>query len=238
MNILNLLKKKLLGYKLSSESYINYLQKKGVKVGKGIEIFRPFRTEIDMQNPHLLTIGDYVQMTGPVTILTHDYSWSVLKRKYNGEILGNQRETIIGNNVFIGWGATILGGSKIGDNTIIGANSVVSGKIKGNSVYAGNPAKYLMSLEEYYLKRKSLQLKEAVNYVRKYESRFKKIPSEEELDEYFFLFRDNNKDGLFSKKLQLMGNYEDSLKCLKEHKKTFDNYDAFLKFAAQKKEKF
>ena len=149
MNILNLLKKKLLGYKLSSESYINYLQKKGVKVGKGIEIFRPFRTEIDMQNPHLLTIGDYVQMTGPVTILTHDYSWSVLKRKYNGEILGNQRETIIGNNVFIGWGATILGGSKIGDNTIIGANSVVSGKIKGNSVYAGNPARFIKERKIY-----------------------------------------------------------------------------------------
>lgn len=40
-------------------------------------------------------------MTGPVTILTHDYSWSVLKKKY-GIIYGNQRKTVIGNNVFIG----------------------------------------------------------------------------------------------------------------------------------------
>ena len=50
-------------------------------------------------------------MTGPVTILTHDYSWSVLKKKY-GIIYGNQRKTVIGNNVFIGGGATILGGSR------------------------------------------------------------------------------------------------------------------------------
>lgn len=42
-------------------------------------------------------------MTGPVTILTHDYSWSVLKKKY-GIIYGNQRKTVIGNNVFIGGG--------------------------------------------------------------------------------------------------------------------------------------
>lgn len=234
--MLNLLKKKILGYKSSSESYIEYLRKKGVNVGKGIKIFRPFHTEIDVQNPHLLIIGDYVQMTGPVTILTHDYSWSVLKRKYNGEIIGNQRATKIGNNVFIGWGATILGGSKIGDNTIIGANSVVSGEIKSNSVYAGNPARYLMSLKDYYLKRKALQLKEAVEYVQKYKQQFNKLPDEEELDEYFFLFRDNDKDMLFNKKLHLMGNYEESISFLKNHKKMFNDYNAFLRYAMQQNE--
>ena len=87
-----------------------------------------------------MTIGNDVQITDPVTILTHDYSWSVLKKKY-GIIYGNQRKTVIGNNVFIGWGATILGGSHIGDNVIIGANSVVSGNVDSNSVYAGNPAR-------------------------------------------------------------------------------------------------
>lgn len=231
VKILNLFKKIFLGYKASSASYVNYLRRKKVSIGKGVEIFRPFQTNIDIQNPHLLTIGNYVQMTGPVTILTHDYSWSVLKRKYNGEILGNQRETVIGNNVFIGWGATILGGSQIGDNTIIGANSVISGKIKGNSVYAGNPAKYLMSLEEYYRKRKALQLEEAVNYVKKYKEKFGKLPVEEELDEYFFLFRNNNDDRMFERKLKLMGNYEESINCLEMHKKSFDDYNHFLKFA-------
>lgn len=40
-------------------------------------------------------------------------------KEYNGYIYGNQRKTVIGNNVFIGWGVTILGGSQAGDNVII-----------------------------------------------------------------------------------------------------------------------
>lgn len=50
---------------------------------------------------------------------------------------------IIGNNVFIGAGANILGNITIGDNCIIGANSVVVKSIPSNSVVAGVPAKVL-----------------------------------------------------------------------------------------------
>lgn len=101
MNVKNWIKFKVLGYKATSDSYINHLRKIGVSVGKGVKIYRPFNTTIDVQAPHLLSIGNYVQITGPATILNHDYSWSVIKRKY-GYIYGSQRKTIIGNNVFIG----------------------------------------------------------------------------------------------------------------------------------------
>lgn len=138
--IAGMIRKKVLGHKADSVSYIAFLRKKGVSVGEDVHIFRPNQTVIDVQNPHLLSIGDHVMMTGPVTILTHDYSWSVLKRKY-GYVYGKQRKTVIGNNVFIGWGATILPGAKIGDNVVIGANSVVGGRVDPDSVYAGNPAK-------------------------------------------------------------------------------------------------
>lgn len=103
MSLITSLKKIVLGYRSSSDAYIEHLKEIGVSVGENVEIFKPFNTTIDVQNPHLLTIGNDVQITGPVTILTHDYSWSVLKRKY-GYIYGNQRSTSIGNNVFIGWG--------------------------------------------------------------------------------------------------------------------------------------
>ena len=185
MNIKNWIKVKILGYKATSDSYINHLKKIGVSVGNGVKIYRPYNTTIDIQAPHLLSIGDYVQITGPATILNHDYSWSVIKRKY-GYIYGSQRKTVIGNNVFIGWGATILGGTTIGDNVIIGANSVISGRVESNSVYAGNPAKKLMTLDEYYEKRKSKQLREAVIFVKEYKKRFGKIPLESELNGYFF----------------------------------------------------
>lgn len=53
----------------------------------------------------------------------------------------------IGENVFIGCNCLILKGTVIGDNTTIGAGSVVSGKIPENCVAAGNPAKVIKNLE-------------------------------------------------------------------------------------------
>ncbi|MCT3411523.1 acyltransferase [Lactobacillus helveticus] len=168
-------------------------------------------------------------MTGPVTILTHDYGWSVLKKKY-GIIYGNQRKTIIGNNVFIGWGATILGGSHIGNNVIIGANSVVSGRVDSNSVYAGNPARKLMTLEAYRDKREKCQLNEAVEYVLEYKKRFKTYPPEEKMDEYFFLFKPSRIYTKYRSQLELMGNYHETLKNLSTYHTKFLFYKDFLNY--------
>lgn len=85
----------------SSESYIKFLRKKGINIGKGTVIFSPETFSCDTLNPHLLSIGENVQITEYVTILTHDYSWSVIKNM-DGCILGNQKNVRIGNNVFIG----------------------------------------------------------------------------------------------------------------------------------------
>lgn len=46
----------------------------------------------------------------------------------------------IGNNVFIGTGAVVIGDIKIGDNVIIGANAVVYRDIPDNYYAFGNPA--------------------------------------------------------------------------------------------------
>lgn len=55
----------------------------------------------------------------------------------------------IGNHVFIGYGATILCNTRIGDNVIIGAGSVVAGDIPSGCVYAGNPARFIKTTEEF-----------------------------------------------------------------------------------------
>lgn len=232
MNLKDKVKVMVLGYKATEQSYLKYLRKKGIRVGKGVRIFRPFNTNIDIQNPNLLVIGDYVQMTGPVTILTHDYSWSVLKRKY-GYIYGNQQLTSIGNNVFIGWGATILGGSQIGNNVIIGANSVVTGRIESNSVYAGNPARKIMTLEQFRNKREKKQLSEAKQFVLTYKKSFGSFPPLSEMDEYFFLFHVNKLDENFERQLHLMGNYKFSDSILKDISPKFKSYQDFLKYCVK-----
>lgn len=234
MNIKEKIRERILGYRASSESYIRHLRKIGVSIGDDVVLFRPYNTTIDMQNPHLLTIGNHVMVTGPVTILTHDYGWSVLKRKY-GEILGNQKPVNIGDNVFLGWGCTILAGTTIGSNTIVGANSVCSGKIEGDSVYAGNPAKRIMSLKDYYEKRKSRQRDEAYTVVKEYYKRFNKLPEVEIMSEYFYLFVDRTDSELIKKyesKLRLMDNYEESILALS--KPEFNGWEEFLTYCRRR----
>lgn len=86
-----------------------------------------------------------------MTILAHDYSRSVAGRVYGG-FVGGSLPVKIGDNVFIGENAMILMGTTIGDNCIIGAHAVVKGIFPNNVVIAGNPAKVVCSLEQYYEK--------------------------------------------------------------------------------------
>ncbi len=147
-----IIKKILRQHKASSKDFVKYLRKKGVVVGEGVAIFDPQSVFIDSTRPCLLEIGNDVQITRGVTILTHGYDWSVLKGKY-GEICGSAGKVKIGNNVFIGMQATILKGVTIGNNVIIGANSLVNKNVPDNTVVAGNPAKVIMTIDEYYEKR-------------------------------------------------------------------------------------
>ena len=54
----------------------------------------------------------------------------------------------IGKNVWIGDKVTILSGVNIGDNSVIGANSVVTHDVPPFTVVAGNPAKILKTVKE------------------------------------------------------------------------------------------
>jgi acetyltransferase-like isoleucine patch superfamily enzyme len=54
-----------------------------------------------------------------------------------------KRDVNVGNNVWIGYGACILRGVTVGDNAIIGTNSVVTKDVPANAVVAGLPAKII-----------------------------------------------------------------------------------------------
>lgn len=76
------------GVKASSDSYINRLRSLGMTIGERCVIFDPMFTLIDETRPWMIEIGNDVQITRGVTILTHGYDWSVLKGKY-GVVLGS-----------------------------------------------------------------------------------------------------------------------------------------------------
>lgn len=50
-------------------------------------------------------------------------------------------DVIIGNDVWIGFGATIMSGVKIGDGAVIGAMSIITRDVSPYSIMVGNPAK-------------------------------------------------------------------------------------------------
>ena len=154
MNIKNLLKRIIDPNHYSSEAYIQYLRNSGVHIGEKTIVYAPRHTSIDIQKPHLISIGSYCKITTGVIILAHDYSISVARRVF-GEFIGGTAPTKIGDNCFLGMNSIILPGTTIGNNCIVGAGSVVGGKYPDNVVIAGNPARVVCTLDEYYQKRKN-----------------------------------------------------------------------------------
>ena len=90
-------------------------------IGKGVRIMHGFSTVI---NAH--SIGDNFLVSQSCTI-----GW------------GKGGEPIIGNNVKVYAGAIIVGGIHIGDNSVIGAGSVVTKDVPPNTLVVGSPNRYI-----------------------------------------------------------------------------------------------
>ncbi|OAF13573.1 hypothetical protein AYJ54_43365 [Bradyrhizobium centrolobii] len=102
-----------------------------------------------------------VVRAGPGLVIVHGWGLVVNREAiigsnvtlFNGVVIGrkdriteNGRQTeypVIGDDVWIGPQAIILGGVKIGSGAIVGAGSVVTRDVPAHSVVAGNPAKVL-----------------------------------------------------------------------------------------------
>ncbi|MBQ6486710.1 acyltransferase [Candidatus Saccharibacteria bacterium] len=224
--------KKYLKMVRGSKSYINYLKKIGCTIGDDVIIYRPLSSVvIDETRPWLIEIGNHVRITSGVTILTHDYSWSVLK-VLNGEILGAAKKVKIGDNVFIGVKSTIMGGVSIGNNVVIGANSLVTKDIPDNVVVAGNPARVIYSIEEYRKKRLSKQLEEAIELTIEFYKKYNKWPNKEKLREFIWLFEDRDsditKDPVFLEIGSLGNNFDKTKEEFYKSNGKFKNFDAFI----------
>lgn len=58
-----------------------------------------------------------------------------------GKRLNLSKDVVLGNHIWIGFGAMLMGGAKVGDGCVIGANSLVNKSHPNNSIIAGTPAK-------------------------------------------------------------------------------------------------
>lgn len=86
-----------------------------------------------------IQIGNDVTLSKGVSIIASTYNIDAF---FSGKRIHDSHGIMIGNNVWIGAGATILDGVKICDNVIIGAGAIVTKDIVDEfSIYAGVPAR-------------------------------------------------------------------------------------------------
>ena len=131
---------------LRGEIPTRVLINRGLVVGENFN--RQRNCTIDPPHCWLISIGNNVALAPGVHILAHDGSTK--------QMLGYTKvgRVYIGNNVFIGAETVVLPNVKIGDDCIIGAASVVTKDIPSSSVAVGNPARVIMTTQEYLQKNK------------------------------------------------------------------------------------
>ena len=113
----------------------------GKQISIGKRFFANYNFTVLDEAP--VTIGDDCFVGPNVSIYTACHSTDPIERNTRREWA---KPVNIGKNVWIGGSVTILPGVSIGDNTTIGAGSVVVNDIPSNTVAVGNPCKVIKHL--------------------------------------------------------------------------------------------
>ncbi len=122
--------------------YNIYIRKNSTKLGSNIYIGHNSRISVSE-----VIIGDFTMLASNVAIVGDDYDYSVLGTPMimSGKEFGktSQKPVIIGKDVWIGHGAVIMAGVKIGDGSIIAANCVVTKDVGQGEIVGGVPARLI-----------------------------------------------------------------------------------------------
>lgn len=115
--------------------------------GFNITIGNDFYANYDciLLDGNLITIGNNVLFGPRVGIYTANHAIDPAERIAGGCY---SRPVVMGNNVWVGANVDIMGGVTIGNNSIIGAGSVVTKDIPDNVIAAGVPCKVIREITE------------------------------------------------------------------------------------------
>jgi maltose O-acetyltransferase len=90
-------------------------------------------------------IGNHVMIGPNVQLYTAAHDLRAEPRNRGIEVA---KPITIEDNVWIGGGAIVLPGVRIGRNAVVGAGAVVSRDVPANTVVAGNPARVIREIEQ------------------------------------------------------------------------------------------
>ena len=103
-----------------------------VKIGKNVIVMNGCL----MMSAGGITIEDETQIAANVQLISNNHDLD------NRNVI-TCKPIHIGKRVWIGAGSTILPGVTIGDNSVIGAGSVVTKNVEADTIVAGNPARVI-----------------------------------------------------------------------------------------------
>lgn len=144
------------------EAWAELLRRSGHfhSMGEGCTI----QTNVTVTDPQLVSLGHNVHLTG-CTLFCHDGSVAMVNEAFARK-LDSVGPIVIGDHVFIGHGAIVLPGVRIGSRVIVAAGAVVARDIPDNSLVAGVPARVVKTLDEHVqdlaLENQSLPWRELV----------------------------------------------------------------------------
>jgi len=119
-------------------------RRRGVKIGK--EVFIGNDVLMDRVYPDLITIGDHTSIGDRSMLAVHAAipSPSRLRKVYPRKVAPIK----IGKGVWIAPYVIVLGGVTIGDESVVGAGSLVNRDVPPRTVVAGNPARKIKEIAE------------------------------------------------------------------------------------------
>ena len=119
--------------RVRGELNVDRLVAEGLQIGRGTFVARD--AYLDPGHPWLITIGENSGLSPRTIVMVHDAS---MRRHTDHTLIA---PVVIGDRVFVGAGAIILPGTRIGDDSVIAAGAVVRGDIPPWSTVVGNPGK-------------------------------------------------------------------------------------------------
>lgn len=124
-------------------SITDYFREQGARIGPDCRLqVRSLGAE-----PYLISLGRHVTLSTNVDLVTHDgAAWLFADEDPSIQKFG---PIAIGDNCFIGAGATVMPGVTIGPNSVVGAGSVVTKNVAESTIVAGCPARPICSTDEY-----------------------------------------------------------------------------------------
>lgn len=105
-------------------------RRRGVRIGNGSWI--GYDSVLDTSNPHLISIGDRVTLSMRVTVVAH---------------FGESSGVTLEDDVFVGPGAIILPGVRIGKGAVVTAGTVVNRSVPPLTVVQGNPGRFVAKIQ-------------------------------------------------------------------------------------------